>query len=396
MLKLKTIYDHIIIGSGIAGTRAAETIRTLNSDADILMISSEAGHPYKRTNIDKHIAEGFSETDFLLHPEEWYSENRIEYISEVSVDSIQIPDKKVILNGDKIISFGTLLLATGANPVIPDFIKTGSVPTYYIRTKTETLNFMRELNNAESVTIIGGGVQSAEIAEQCILKGKEVNLICRNSRLLRKYFPADYSSEIENLLMEKGVNLYLSIDAYNISWSAESGYKIGFGDKQLHSDMLVTSCGIEAEVRLAKTAGIKTDKGIVVDEHCETSVPGIFAAGDCAQYGSQNPAGLWHSAEYMGITAGNNMCGKKESIGSKTFRLKCELFGSFFFSQNYSAAGSLNSESFSGPSIQQRWFFKESAAAGVIMTNDKPRAKTYERAVNDGWNIYRIKQELPV
>ncbi len=396
MLNLRTIYDHIIIGSGIAGTRAAETIRTLNSDADILMISSEAGHPYKRTNIDKHIAEGFSETDFLLHPEEWYAENRIEYISGVSVDSILIPDKKVILNGDKIISYGSLLLATGADPLIPDFIKSSGVPSYYIRTKTETINFMNKLNDAESVTIIGGGVQSAEIAEQCILKEKEVNLICRNNHLLKKYFPADYSREIENLLTGKGVNLYLSTDAYNISWSAKPGYEISIGEKRLHSDLLVTSCGIEARTLLAKNARLKTDKGIVVNEHCETSVPGIFAAGDCAQYGLQNPAGLWHSAEYMGITAGNNMCGKKESIGSKTFRLKCELFGSFFFSQNYSAAGNLQFESFIGTSVQQRWFFKESAAAGVIMTNDKPRAKIYEKAVNEGWNIDKIVRELPV
>ena len=389
-------YDNIIIGAGIAGIRAAETVRADKPDAGILVISAEPGFPYKRTNIDKHIAAGFTESDFLLHTSEWFNENRIDFFSETAVEKI-IPDEKLIIlrKGEKY-SFRKLLIAAGASPNIPDFIRIRNIPSYYIRTKYETLNFLKELKTSDTVTIIGGGVQSVEIAEQCTIAGKKVSLITRSRHLLKKYFPEDYSIEIEKLISENGIDLNLSAEILNIEYRADKGYDLEIPEKSVRSDLLVCACGIIPNTNIVSGTGIKTEKGIIVDGRCETNIPGIFAAGDCAQYKNSPPAGLWHSAEFMGTIAGHNMAGNAASFGSKTFRLKCELFNRFFFSQNYSCRNSSVGTDNNKEPVRQRWFFNESGAAGVLMTDDKTRAKTYEKAVNESWSIEQIKRELPL
>jgi len=391
-----TYHEYIIIGAGIAGIKAAETIRACDADACIQVISDEPGFPYKRTDIDKHIANGFTNEDFLLHPAEWFKDSRIELLSEAVVEQI-IPDKKlIILQHSGKHRYGKLLIASGAAPVVPEIIKSQNIPAYYIRTKSETLNFLEALKKSKSVTIIGGGVQSVEIAEQCILAGKKVTLLSRSSNLLQKYFPEDYSIDIERMLSEKGADLNLSIGISDISYRKGEGYDLKTTGKIIHSDLLVCTCGIIPNTVVVNNTGIQIGKGIMVNSSCETNMRDIFAAGDCAQYETNPPAGLWHSAEFMGKVAGQNMTGNTASLSSKTFRLKCELFGRFFFSQNYSRNKSITGTDINKQSIKQRWFITESGAAGVVMTDDKPRAKVYEKAVNEAWSIERIRKEIPL
>lgn len=116
---------------------------------------------------------------------------------------------------------------------------------------------------------------------------------------------------------------------------AKQGYTLKCASGNLQADLVLASIGIQGSSCLAKDLGIYGQQGIPVNPFMETEIPHIFAAGDVTELPSDYPWGLWHSAELQGYTAGLNMSGIRTSLEKKSFRLKTEVFGNFFFSQNY-------------------------------------------------------------
>jgi NAD(P)H-nitrite reductase large subunit len=156
-------------------------------------------------------------------------------------------------------------------------------------------------------------------------------------------------------------------------------------------DMVVFCIGVAPRIELAKGAGLSVNTGILVDEHLRTSEPTIYAAGDCAEHRDGSLTDLWHAAEYQGVVAAKNAMGHAMEFDNPPFRLKCEVFGAYFFSIN-KPRNPLDygiEEHESGPRYQC-FYFSDDELVSAIMVNDKERAKEYQQAVRERWDRDRV------
>jgi NAD(P)H-nitrite reductase large subunit len=163
----------------------------------------------------------------------------------------------------------------------------------------------------------------------------------------------------------------------------------------LRFDAAVLCVGVKPDVALAEDAGLETGRGILVNDHLETSNPDIYAAGDCAEHADGSVTDLWHAAEYQGEIAAKNAAGGDIAYDGLLFRLKLEVFDSYFFSINKprDPLAVENVESEIGK-LYQCFFFEEDRLTGAIMVNDKERAKEYQQAVRESWEKQRVLEHF--
>ena len=322
-------YDYAVIGACKAGLTAVETLREKDSEATILLINGEDRLPYKRTQLTKKLASGFSRDEFSLKEEGWYSEQSIELWNNTRVLEIDKVKHELICSDGRNAVWGKLLIATGAVPFqvdIPgkEFIK-------HLRSAADTENLRAELLRCRRVAVIGQGVEGVEIAEQCRKMGLEVYLTGRDSRLMQRWLDVRLSGKLLSLLNSEGVHCSFSRDVSKITKEGDF-YRVHSPGEVLEVDIVLSSTGIRGNPVLAEALGIYGEKGIACDTSLQSSIKDIYAAGDAVEVPSGWPRGLWHWAEYQGRTAAMNMSGESESVENTPTRLKCEPFGKFYFS----------------------------------------------------------------
>lgn len=214
-------------------------------------------------------------------------------------------------------SFDGILLATGADPIVPPLGVSVGGRVLTMRTVADARLLRERLETAapQSVTVIGASMVGIKIVELC----RDAGLKCTLADMADRIFPlaafGDVSGEIQRRLTEMGVDLAFGKAVTGAEERAD-GVTTRFADgSEVTSDLLVLCIGTRARTELARAAGIEVNRGIVVNDSMETSVPGIFAAGDCCEgrnimTGSRQIIGLWANAAYQGKTAGGAMAGK--------------------------------------------------------------------------------------
>lgn len=384
-------YSYIIIGGGIAGLSAIKAIRE-HDLRPILLLSNEDRLPYKRTQINKLLSKGFTKDEMAIHDEAYYQQNSIDLLYE-QVEAIH-PDTKTISTHQRSIAFDKLLIATGQQPRTTDFqhIPNDRLLTIYKAVDSEKLIQFAQTHN--HFLILGGGVEGVEMAYQLRLMQKSVTLIHNSEHIMNRQFSPVISNLIEQTLRENSVEIIKSAD-YSIEFT---NGKISLRQSQsLNYFYVIIECiGATPNIQLAVKAGLKTQRGICVNQYFQTSAKDIFAAGDVAQLFDGSTSGLWHFAEHQGEMAGKNMCGQTVEYTPKQFRLKTEIFNQFFFSMNYNSA--TNYESTHCDSSKERYrelYLHHNQLVAVLMVNDKENAKQYEKAVREGWSFEQISKQLP-
>jgi NAD(P)H-nitrite reductase large subunit len=383
-------YDYIIIGASKAGLTAAETLRENCPGASLLLINGEDRLPYKRTELTKKLAAGFEKEDFALYPESWYGENRI-----VRVDSpvrvLNLPAREVITDGGETFNAIKILIATG---VIPRKIGIpGEEHIHHLRQAKETEEIRRMLRESGSTLVIGQGVEGVEIAEQMILSGQRVTSLSSSTRLMNRWLDSFLSERLARLLTKKGVTLLFDrkVNSLEMGEMALLHTESPSGAESLEADLVLASIGVEADAAILDTPEgrrISSPRGIRCNRYMETEWPGVFAAGDVVDVPEGWATGLWHSAEHQGRTAALNMAGIPTEWTNLPVRLKCEVFGDFYFSMAYDLC--LKEQSVSESILIQddfrylNVFFKKNRAIGALMQGMKPFAKPLARLVVDG------------
>lgn len=328
---IMTHYDFIIIGAGSAGRTAAETLIEESDGRSILLINGESVLPYKRTKVSKNVEKGYERDDFAVHPLIWYSENGVDILNSRSVSQLN-PEAHTIALESNTISFSTLLLATGARPNLP-FENLPSERWSTIWTAEDGLTLHNQLSGLKRVAVVGVGVLGVEAAWQTFSMGLDTVLVGRDNRPMMKYLDHETTDTLESAIRDSGVSLILEQDVKNIVENRKrDGIKIEIENKSLEVDYAILATGAFSEISLARTSGLQVGRGIKVDSSLKTSVPDIWAAGDCAEHPDGLVTGLWHSAENQGRLAALGMLGRNEVNNNPPYRLKCEVFGGFWFS----------------------------------------------------------------
>jgi 3-phenylpropionate/trans-cinnamate dioxygenase ferredoxin reductase subunit len=312
---------YALIGGGLAAGNCARWLRESGADGSILLIGRESDLPYNRPPCSKGYLQGKeSREDVLFRPSQWYEEQEIEALTRVSAMKLDTAEKVVTLSNRETVSFDQALVATGAN------VKRLNVEG----SELEGIHYLRALGNSDTirgdaagkrVVLIGGSYIASEVAASLTELGSVCTLVMLEPVVLSRGFGETAGRFFQDRLEERGITVY-GDDALERFEGADGRVTrvITKGGRELEADAVVMGTGAMPDVMLARAAGLELGEsgGIRVDAHLQTSAPGIYAAGDVAEYESVVHGGRrmriehWDVAFNQGKTAALNMLGRKQ------------------------------------------------------------------------------------
>ncbi|MBK5934588.1 3-phenylpropionate/trans-cinnamate dioxygenase ferredoxin reductase subunit [Rhodovulum imhoffii] len=275
---------HIVItGAGQAGAALAARLRALEFPGDITLIGAEPVPPYQRPPLSKKYLLGELPLERLfLRPEEFYAENAIALRLGQRVDGID-PTAKTVTLGEEVLSYDQLALTTGAPARRLPAALGGDLPgVHVVRSLADVDTMAPEFRKGARVLIVGGGYIGLEAAAVAASKGLHVTLIEAADRILQRVAAPETSAWFAALHRGHGVDLRESTALVRLTGDDRVRHADLTDGTTLEVDFVIAGIGIAPATDLAETAGLACDGGIVVDEFGQTSLPGIWAAGDCA------------------------------------------------------------------------------------------------------------------
>jgi 3-phenylpropionate/trans-cinnamate dioxygenase ferredoxin reductase subunit len=305
---------HVIVGASLAGASAAEALRKEGFDGRIVLIGEERERPYERPELSKGYLRGEAGTDLHVHPESFYEEHGVELLSGAPVGEIDVTRRRVRL-GDDWIGFDRLLLATGATPrrlAVPGSDLDGIVT---LRTMADADRIREQAARAERIVVIGGGWIGSEVAASLRQLGHDVTLLLPTQNPLEHVLGAELGAMYRLAHEEHGVRILAGTTATGFEGGTRVAAVRTADGRAIPADLVVVGIGAVPRVELAERAGLAVDNGVLVDARLETSVAGIFAAGDVANavhphYGRRLRVEHWDNAKRQGRAAAANMLGQ--------------------------------------------------------------------------------------
>ena len=317
----------VIVGGGAAGFAAAEMLRRQEYRGSIVMLSNDAAPPVDRPNLSKDYLAGSAPEDWLpLRPDSFYAEAAIELRLNTDVTSIDTRERNVIIAGGETISYDRLLLATGAEPVRLPIPGADQPHVHVLRTLADCRAIIEAAKRARRAIVIGASFIGLEAAASLRARDIEVHVVGLEARPMERVLGPEMGDFIRALHEEHGVIFHLGDTVVTIE-GERATLKSG---AVLEADLVVVGVGVRPRLALAEKAGLALDRGIAVNAYLETSVPGIYAAGDIARWPDPHSrenirVEHWVVAECQGQTAARNMLGQKEAFDAVPF----------FWSQHY-------------------------------------------------------------
>lgn len=317
----------VIVGGGAAGFAAAEMLRRESFGGEIVMLSQETAAPIDRPNLSKDYLAGSAPEDWMpLRPDDYYRDEKIDLHLGIAVTEIDPNARRVALKGGEAISYDRLLLATGAEPRRLTLPGSDLSHVHTLRTLADSRAIIDAAKDARRAVVIGASFIGLEAAAALRARGIEIHVVAPDKIPMERVLGPDMGQFIRRLHEEHGVVFHLDDGVVAIEKNKVT-LKSG-GDVQ--ADLVVAGIGVQPRLDLAERAGLKLDRGVVVDRYLEASVPGIYAAGDIARWpdphtGDNIRVEHWVVAERQGQTAARNMLGAKEAFDAVPF----------FWSQHY-------------------------------------------------------------
>ncbi len=327
-------YKYLIIGGGMTADAAAQGIREMDSDGTIGLIGAEHDPPYNRPPLTKGLWKG-KPFESIWRPTE--SRNVDLHLGR-HAETIAAQDRQITDDRGDTYTYEKLLLATGGQPRRLAF---GGDLIIYYRTLEHFRRLWATADQRRRFAVIGGGFIGSEIAAALAMNDKEVTMLFPGSAICGRMFPAELAEFLNDFYREKGVEVLPQESVTNLEQRGEEFVLSTSSQRQIVTDCVVAGIGIEPDVELAQQAGLQVENGIMVDEFCSTSHPGIYAAGDVALF--FNPAlGRYVRVEHednaltMGRVAGRNMAGDAKPYHHLPY------FYSDMFELGYEAVGDLD------------------------------------------------------
>ena len=311
----------LIIGGGAAGNAAAEMLRREGYAGPVTMLSADDDGPYDRPNLSKDYLAGNAPEEWIpLRPPEFYAARAIELKLSARVVQIDPGAREIRLADGSRHDYGALLLATGAAPVRLTIPGADLPHIHYLRTLADSRAIVSAAGAAHRAVVIGASFIGLEVAASLRTRGLEVHVVAPETHPMERVLGAEVADLVRRVHDEHGVVFHLGTTPA----SFERRHVTLQSGERLDADFVVVGIGVRPETALAEQAGIAVDRGVTVDAYLQTSVPGIWAAGDIAKWpdqltGEKIRIEHWVVAERQGQTAARNMLGAGERFDAVPF-----------------------------------------------------------------------------
>ena len=323
--------SYVILGNGVAGVHAAETIRQLDPNGKITMISDEVFPPYCRPMISMVLEGSVPPEKLPIRPSSFYEEFKIEPVLGNRVSAVDVDHRAVSVNG-KGYPYDKLLIATGADPrrIKADGLELKNI--FFMRTETHVRQMLSTLPTIRKALVLGGGLVGFKASYGLLRRGIQVIMLIRSGYPLSMQVDSEAGRMIWDELKAHGLDVRLGVEATAFE-GKDTVSRAHLSDGSfLPCDMVVIGKGVFPARGFIPKEKIKVDAGIVVDEHMETSAPGEFAAGDAAEridIARKTPwvNAIWPEAVAQGRIAGMNMAGRRTAYKGSLSRNVIRIFG---------------------------------------------------------------------
>jgi 3-phenylpropionate/trans-cinnamate dioxygenase ferredoxin reductase subunit len=305
----------IIVGAGLAGAKAAEALRHEGFEGRLVLIGEEPDRPYERPPLSKDYLRNETQDKPYVHPESYYEDHGIELITSTRVTEIDSDSKKLVLNDEESIGYDRLLITTGAAPRHLDVPGSDLDGIHYLRTVADSDQIAERLRPGARLMIVGSGWIGSEIAASARQKGCEVTLLEMGALPLENVLGTDIARVFLQLHRDHGVEFLAEtvVESFGGTGAVE---RVELSNGAIvKSDFVVVGIGVVPRTDVFAEAGLTIDNGIVVNEHLQTTVDDIFAAGDVANasnpfYRGRIRVEHWANAADQGLIAARSMMGK--------------------------------------------------------------------------------------
>ena len=322
---------YIIVGGGTAGVSAAEAIRLRDKTGTILLLSAEKELPINRPMLTKNLEEIRSNPDGLaIHDRAWYEEKRIEIHTGTSVRRVDAENRQVITENGECHAYDKLIWAAGAECFVPPFAGGDKAGVLTIRHLKDVQNLLRLLAHGKSAVIIGGGVIGLEVASELVRQGVKVTVLEATPQIIGRQIDAASAEKLKRIMAAMGVQCHEGVQIAEITGDERAeGVRLADG-RYFSADAVIVSCGNRANVAALQQTGARVNRSIVVNHRMETSLPDVYACGDCAELENVNYQ-LWQEASAQGKTAGANAAGDRLLYHNEPMGLNLEAFGTALY-----------------------------------------------------------------
>jgi 3-phenylpropionate/trans-cinnamate dioxygenase ferredoxin reductase component len=301
----------------MAGAHCAAELRKRGADGEVVLVGREPHPPYERPPLSKEYMRGESSVeDAYVHPPEWYGENGVELLTGTNVMSLDPQERVAKLLTKEEIQFEKALVATGADVRILRVEGTQLEGIHYLRTFKTSDEIQEDAESADHVILVGGSYIGTEVAASLTARGKRCTIVMMEEVALSRTFGEEVGRYFHELLESKGIEIVggEELEAF-LGEGRVSAVRTKSG-REIEGEVVVVGAGVHPDVRLAEKAGLEVDDGIVCDQRLQTSVEGIYAAGDLCSYqsvvhGRRLRIEHWDVALQQGQYAGKAMLGEE-------------------------------------------------------------------------------------
>lgn len=385
--------EYVIVGNSAAAIGAVEGIRSVDKKGKITIVSSENHHTYSRPLISYLLQGKIDRERMKYRPDSFYRENGCKTLLGKTVKAIDRENSSVVLEDGSTLNYDKLLVSTGSTPFVPPMEGLEKVSKKFSFMSLDDASALeKELYPEARVLIVGAGLIGLKCAEGIASRVGKLTVIDLAPRILSSILDDEGAKMVQSHLEKNNIEFCLGVSAKSFedgSALLTSGEKIGF-------DILVTAVGVRPNVSLVKDAGGEVERGIVVDENMETTIPGVFAAGDCVisddiSCGTKRILAILPNAYTGGRRAGIAMAGAKPP---EMKAMPMNAIG--FFGLHIITAGSYTGETYEEreSGSLKKLFYEDGLLRGFILIGDVDKAGIYTTLVREKTPLKDIDFEL--
>ncbi len=393
-------FKHVIIGNGIAGAHAAATIRRESPDCTIEIYSDEEYTTYSRPKLPQYLGESIRFDDLFIRTQDWYDNTKIFLQLKTRVVKIDPHEKQIFLENGGSTNYDRLLIATGSHSFMPPIKGSNNPKVRTLRTLNDARELIDLVEECRHVAVIGGGLLGIETANAVRNKDIDVTIIEFFPRLLPRQLDIEGAGILKKIIESRGIKIVLGVVTEEIQ-EVNDSLKIRLNDStEIHADLVIVSAGVRPSIELAKNAGIKTNRGIIVNEYMETSEPSIYAAGDVAEF-NNTCWGIIPAAYPQARTAAINMIhGRKEKVmdivPSNTLKvadIDLTSIGTIYFEEKPENVLEYRIQDVE-KGIYKKITIQDNLVIGAILLGDNTNLQDIAKLIKMKINVEEFKEEI--